>query len=481
MTVFASEFPANADIDSSRFAAAILAWVRGIQKSDVLTEIDGKEIYDDDVWLESPSGEELAVKSYEDDKHTVFGVRHELPDKEGRRWRTEAVYTCFEGQGYLRVRGQCVATDPNAQILMPQKPHFITQSIEDGWGSIDGTFKVQSTPHYFTEDEIDTALGIFSGSASRFLPVVYVSRGNDNQLPLDVRFLAKKLSGVAHVVVEPNRAFSFKLKTTAQGENPYAGATALFAPGGKQLVRLFKRSDDNGGRKLAQFLVQHASRYMSGLAAKCGWEWQHIQEAQSRNLREKVIEAASDELEEYMEAFDAEIRAKDEQIKNLKELLELAKADQAAGETDLAELVSRPLCSKIGDQIYDGEFSDRLRLFLSTKLSTTPKEVDARTEEFCRRYLKHTLFTGRSGALVAQIKTASRDGKRMPKELGALLEGIGYQKSQDGKHLKFTPPDGLFGVVQETLPSTPSDSQRGGKNRGLEVIRHLNLMELKGR
>lgn len=218
---------------------------------------------------------------------------------------------------------------------------------------------------------------------------------------------------------------------------------------------------------------------MSSLAAMHGWEWQNIQEAQSRLLRERVTEQSSEELEGYIEIFDSEIQAKDEQIQNLKQLLELSKAQSSQHSVDTSDLVPPELAKKIGRQLYDGEFSDRLRNFLILCQRGALDEVDNRTNELITRYLQDTEFTGRSVSLSSQIKSACRDGKQMPKQLGAIMQGLGFLKSQDGKHLKYSPPKDLFGLQTEILPSTPSDSQRGGKNRGAEVIRGFGIGDLK--
>lgn len=251
MSIFASEFPVSSSIDKAKFVAAVLAWLRGIKKSTVLSTFDTKEIHDDDVWLETPTGETLSLKSYEDHQKAAFGARHELPDADGRRWRTECVLFKLQDQAYLRVRGQCVTTNPEAGTVAPLKPHLITQSIEDGWAVSDGQLAIQSNPHHLSKQDLPTASAVIAGNATSFLPCIYVSRNNDNSLPLDVASLAKKSSGVAHVIVEPDRGFSFKLMEACDGTNPYGGAIGIVTPDGKQIGRLFRKNGENRKQKTA--------------------------------------------------------------------------------------------------------------------------------------------------------------------------------------------------------------------------------------
>ncbi len=218
---------------------------------------------------------------------------------------------------------------------------------------------------------------------------------------------------------------------------------------------------------------------MSGLAAQRGWEWQTLQEAQSRKLRERALSQTSEDLEEYISAFDAELQAKQERIENLESLLEIARAEKSEGVSDSTDILPSGLSDVIGPQLYEGEFSDRLRLFAKLYVENKLDQIDDRTKLFITRLLQHTETSGRAVSLVAQIKSAGRDGKQMPKLLGSLLTSLNFEKSQDGKHLKFNPPKELFGLKMEVLPSTPSDSQRGGKNRSAEVIKNFGLSELK--
>jgi hypothetical protein len=218
---------------------------------------------------------------------------------------------------------------------------------------------------------------------------------------------------------------------------------------------------------------------MSGLAAREGWEWQDLQEAQSRSLRERALEASDENLDEYIEAFDSELSAKNEKIENLELLLEIEKAKKSVNADNVYDFFPESLKGDIGPELYDGEFFDRLRSFVTLALNAPSLERNDRTDEFVKRFLKSTKFSGRSATLVAQIKTACRDGNQMPSQLGSLLTGFGFKKDREDNHLIYKPPSDLFGLPAETLPSTPSDSQRGGKNRGSEVIRNFGLNDLR--
>lgn len=479
MSIFATELQVKPGISKAAFVAAIVAWLRGINRSTILESADAYENYDDEIWRETANGETLSLKSFEQSSSKVFGARLEIPDDAGRKWRTECVLTDLGNKAFLRVKGQCVAVHHSALVEAPKKPHIIRQAIEDGWCVSDGMIAPSLLPVILSASQLDLATAAIEGRATELLPTLYVSRGNQDHLPLNVDIVAKSLAGICHVMVEPSRGFSFELMETTKRRNPYGGAVSLFSPNGREQFRLFKEFEDKSGSRLARECILRVSTFVSSLAAKKAWEWQDLQEAQSRRLREMATTASSEGLDDYVATFDSEISAYRERIENLEARLaiETARADNDAMVTE--DLFPNELKKRIGPELYDGEFTDRLRSFIVGALESPTKDRNGRTDEFAKRLLKELKFSGRSQSLISQIKSACRDGNQMPKQLGSLLSGFGFSRSNDGPHLKFEPPKELFGLGIEVLPSTPSDSQRGGRNRGAEVIRSFGLNELK--
>lgn len=479
MSIFATELAVKVGISKAQFVASVISWLRGIKRSTILQAYDAKESYDDETWLETADGETLALKTFEGGGVSVYGARLEIPDKYGRKWRTECVLTDFGHESFLLVRGQCVALNDQATVVVPKKPHFVRQAIEDGWCVSDGLLAPSLAPHPLSGGSLDIASKVILGGATNLLPMLYVSRGDSNHLPFDTNRAAKELAGVCHVVVEPSRSFSFDLMEKTGRRNPYGGAVALISPSGRHIFRALKRSDDQHGATLLQHCIHSANSYVSSRAALKGWEWQDLQVAQSRRLREIATTQRSDDLEAYIDTFDNELKAKQERIEKLEAQLEIAEANRSTETLITEDLFPFELKKRIGPELYDGEFTDRLRSFIESALKepTTPR--NRRTDEFISRLIENLHFSGRSQVLISQIKRACRDGNQMPRQLGQILSGFGYTKSSDGPHTKFEPPAELFGLQTEILPSTPSDSQRGGKNRSAEVIRSFGLNDLK--
>lgn len=476
MSIFATEVPVRSDLTKAEFAAQAIAWVRGIEKSTVLEQVDEKELHYDSAEVRSASGEVFSLKSYSNVSERAYGVRSELPDAHDRVWRTECVYLRRNDKAFLRVRGQCVALAASATLLQPKKPHFLTQVLEEGWGIADGVLSVQGVPHFLQAGDEELAEAVLKGEATEFLPCVYVANGVSE---LDLERLARQLAGICHVVVEPDRRFSEELSQRAQVKAPSNRAIGLFDSAGKQRLGLVPGIGSRPSWAIHDEICSSANSVMSGLAPKRGWEWQQLQEAEARSLREQALSDNSGVLDEYIDVFGRELKAKDERIQDLERSLWQAQTEQGQVHIESEALIVDGVKLACGAELYDGEFDDRLRYLLNTMLPRVEDTVDLRTAAFARNLIDRTEFSGRAAGLAARIKNAGKDGNQMPVQLGRILQELGYTKSQDGKHLKFTPGEQLFGLPSETLPSTPSDSQRGGKNRAAEVIKSLALNDLK--
>ncbi|AOZ68827.1 hypothetical protein LPB142_05415 [Rhodobacter xanthinilyticus] len=116
----------------------------------------------------------------------------------------------------LRVRAQCLARETLVRLEVPKRTHLIRMLLDEGAVLDDGLFRPACAPHRLSDDSagLDQAEAIIRGAAVSSLPVVYLSalEGGGWALRRDeVARLATDLGGVAQVVCEPSREFSFRL------------------------------------------------------------------------------------------------------------------------------------------------------------------------------------------------------------------------------------------------------------------------------
>lgn len=171
------------------------------------------------------------------------------------------------------------------------------------------------------------------------------------------------------------------------------------------------------------------------------------------------------------------MRTKDARILELESALSDALSADAAQVSSGIGLISDELSSVIGKQLYDGEISDRVRRALSCYISDDRIKKSKRDHHLIQRLLGASQFSGRSLGLANEIKAACRDVNEMPKRMGAIFSRLGFIRSEEGKHLKFTPPVEFGGIDVAVLPKTSSD-HRAGLNQASDIIDSFSIKDL---
>lgn len=477
MGVFATEFRVSPDITQVNFLAQIVAWIKGIQESTVFHDVAAKDLDDDDAFIEASSGETLSVKKVVTQSGFVIGAKYEIPDEEGRIWRTEVVLTNSSDTAKLRIRGQCVAITAEVPVSRPKMPFILKSVLEEGWGESDGGLKVQALPHSAAEHGTDFICKLLKGEANCALPIVYLSINPEGRYDVSPEYLARKLGGVAHVVKEPSRSFSFTLSRESLGINPFDGNVTISTSGSGVVRRFFL-----GGRlptmeKLSSAVEDAAIVAAANKNILGGWSWRDLQEQQSRNLKKKIKDANGGS-DKYAEVFDKELEQKEKEISELRAEVERLSNAQYADVSFGDGLMPSELVDALGDELYPGEFSDRLR-YLVKIAQKNMASVDLLTTSFSSIFIEITSSSGRSVGIIADLKAASKKGKRFGPAMAQVLNRLGYVITEDGKHIKASPPSGPISGQTLTLPKTASDNARGGANQVSDIESALGLKFLK--
>lgn len=482
MLPFSTELPVRTSPNRAAFVAEVVGWLRGMKHKTVLSSASEAELDGANVHVRSASGEELRMRELQaTDGWTAIGARHDLPDDLGRLWRTECVLrraAAEGGQDLVRLRTQCIATTAGARLESPRKPYLIKALIKDGWGGKDRQFSVSDDPIWLKSDDegLATASSITLGDATKWLPVVYVSATGKSTWVLDrreIEKLAYDLGGIAHVVVEPDRAFSFSLREQTEAKNAYGGTFALSVPGQGIVRRYYIGWQIQDGIELAATIRKAASILRSQMPS-FGWDWTELQEqalrAQRWNEKSRLTAAESEQL--YLE----EIENLQDRIRQLEQSL-LTRPDDSVG-TDEGEFSTENFIIRIGPEIYIGEISDRLRLAARTTLAVADQiGLDSRSKVILQRVLERLPFSPALAELSQDLARATKDPKRVASELTSLLTRHGYSEKSDNKHIRMEAEQLFEGLDAITIPKTPSD-HRGLKNLRKQIERTLGITKL---
>lgn len=483
MLPFSTEFPVRASANRAAFVAEVVGWLRGMKHQSVLSSASEAELDGGNVHVRSPTGEELRMRELQTAADwSAIGARHDLPDNLGRVWRTECVLrrsAAENGQDLVRLRTQCIATTAGAKLEVPRKPYLIKALLKSGWGGRDRQFSVSDQPIWIenNEDGLATAVAVTDGQATKWLPVVYVSATGKSTWIIgqrEIDKLAYDLGGIAHVVVEPDRAFSLSLRERTGAKNAYGGTLALSSPGQGIVRRYYIGWQIQDGIELAATIKEAATTLRSQMPS-FGWDWTELQEqalrAQRENEKSRLTAAESEQL--YLEEIDN----LQDRIRQLEQALPARPADSVG--TDEGEFSSDNLIRRIGPEIYAGEISDRLRFAARTTLDFADQiGLDARSKVVLQRVLARLPLSPALTELLQDIARATKDPKRVASELTSLLGRHGYSEKSDNKHIRMEAKELFEGLDAITIPKTPSD-HRGLMNLQKQVERTLGITKLE--
>lgn len=478
MTLLSIEFPVKKTITRAEFAAQVIAWIQGMNSTSLFNSGDSLDNFSDEFTISSESGETLVLKEITQDDGFVIGARHEVSDNEDRIWRSEVVLTSLASGSALRSRSQCISTSALARVQVPKKPFIVNMAIDDKWPDKDGNIDIDRNAIHLKEEDTETTADLMTGVSAVRLPVIYISRNEHSNLPLganDIGRLASRLGGIAHVMTEPSKAFSTRLRGLVSGRNPYRGSVGVcVAPHG--LVRRFFLGDSlPTAEDLSRAVYNFCIQLSSNKKAQIGWDWQDILDRNAKDLRNRVKQG-SEELGAWMDAQDKESSEKDRTIADLREQISTLQEQALNTASAEDEVLSPTLRERIGREFYRGEFADRFRLICATVTKQTDSDLDPRTIALAEKLIGTTRYSGNSQKLKMRINAAGKDSATADKKLGDILLELGFSKRLDGGHPVMSPTT-AFGVSTQTLSSSPSD-HRAGKNAASRIIRDLGLRNL---
>jgi hypothetical protein len=414
------------------------------------------------------SGQKIVVLKFTAGPEEFAGFRHEWQDPEKFTWTTDICGWRTPSSFLVSVQVSSLADSIGERPRTPKKPKIVKMLLDKLGGDMDGPFSISAEPVVLEEGQLDLAVRILKGETGNFLPVIYVSSTWKNEPALDVRALAGWLSGMAHVVVEPNRRFSFHLAGKVDRINPYAGASAICWPHGSGQLLKFQPSKFTSPHSYSNEICRSLQRALSGRRPNTKCTWDYIRERIFGHKVKALREAGEINLEEYAKAFDAELNATkrqllvaEQEISTLKR--ELAQTNETYRQQDEGLLeFGREL------DLYPGEHRDVV--IWALQIASRNVNSDGRVKEVLDSLMLANQASGTMEKMQQTIKDAVGGCENIGKEQWKALEKAGFSISEDGKHYKL-----MFRNDERytfAMAKTGSD-HRGMKNWVSDVTKRL--------
>lgn len=429
------------------------------------------------------------ISSYTDFEVTkeniTFSIRHIKSEKmellasrfenreENAVWYNDSIFLCEGGVKSLLIQLNCNRTNYRTQLPRIHKPYIVRKFVESGYCRDDAGIPVCDTPIVMDEKYYDICVKVMRGEYENTMPIVYISCDYMGEYAISSEYLARQLSGVAHVFVEKNREIALKLREDTEGNNVHTGYVGIYFPGTKlcQKHGIEYYRDD---REMGSEIINSVWSALINRLDSSVYNWNQIIAIQSRQkMSEWQDISAKDkqQLSEYMDNFDAENESLRQQIAELNKQVYSLHAQLDAFRSSKKEANVESRFYNIGEEpnLYDSERNDLLYSILSQVQSKF--DVNSRGYIIIQSLLEANPYVGECSRIMSEVRNVfSGDGK-LTSAKKSQLKSAGFSVQEEGPHYKVIFHDERY---MFTVSKSPSD-HREGKNMISDISKVIDI------
>ena len=466
MLSFQAEFPVGSETTATRFLSSVKKWLLGSPHT-VFKSGDLEELLVAEEWKLIKSRESVESLKFEEEIEQAAAVRYKRLE-ESLEWVTTVVFSRDSKGSWIGIRVSCDSNHPTVSVPIAKKPVLLRVLLDELKGGSDGDIPVLNGSHKLANSQIDLASSCIWGTANCKLPIVYVSSKFREGYVVDVVSLGKSLSGMAHVLVEPNRAFSVRLKSEVNSENAYGGAIGVYWPEGTGSHAFFISRLYDSPQEIERAVIEEVRVALVNKRPQSRVTWAYVQELISKKKLLALRLEGSHELKQYISNFDSELQAKSQQLVDAEREIMRLKADVRRYQSQSSHISGLFLKTGGEQDLYPGEI--RGIVFDAIEEART-RVLDASRRQHVLANIAHANPpNGEAAKMHDLIKAILRDYRSMDSKTRRSLEEIGFEITEDGKHYKMIfQGDGRYIF---TLSKSGSDV-RGGLNQASDINRLL--------
>lgn len=466
MLTFKTQFP----LDDSKTIDDLLEcsriWLMGSPHSELSSQLKDTKLQEGSSF--SSRYESLNCSVFGDIETEIGGIRYEKREDGEIRWLTEVVGSKSSTGFIVAVQLSVDSELPVERLDQGKRPHILKSLMKHIGGGIDGVLKVSDTPIRIQEHDLHLAADIICGRTSCAMPVVYVSANRENRPFIDVDQVSKWLSGMAHVVIEPSRSFSFKLMHEVYNENAYGGAVGIYWPDGIGKWLLLPSGKHAEAKEMQAAVIRKVRTSLLSQRTKKECTWSYLSELIARRRLLDLRKSGTGDIEEYIRHFDAEISSKNEDIRRLEMELTRTRYARQLIVSSTNQSVSSVLLASGERDLYQAERLDILMDAL--KSAAEAAEPHSRRWDVLRDIADQNNNSGEREEILERLKHMLRQYDSMTSSKKAEFESLGFEIKEDGKHYKLLyRGDARYPFI---LPKTGSD-WRGGLNAFSDLRRRI--------
>lgn len=516
MLLFSTILEINPSMTKDAFIQLAIEWNQGSPHAGNV--IPGIEWHGERNIRYGEEGLWLAIEEYRN--QNIIAVRYEKREKDGVIWDTDYVMNFSSMKMAIRLDRSYTEEALTASRQF-SAPYFITLLIERGYLKKDGILPVVHRPVILEDEDLEMLADVICGRMRCRLPVVYVSKTYYDEDPVNVRALASRLKGVAHVLVQKGNRQNSRLKELCSQKNEYYGAIGIYYPNQALEHRRYMArssalrgtSDENASYPkgagsdplLLEKVVRSVIQYSNAQMIDTLYTWQGVNNALLRDrlasqreerlaaeeaqraaereavklldtrdeeesrIRKQAMEEARCEADRILEVFEEDMQRFQKQIEELTRANEALQYENQGLKAKLDRVDSEPVLFMGNEtEFYPGEIKDFVLNALSDALSRM--QPKSRRADIVQDIIQNNDYQKQNDKLEEEIKRLLKNYNGMSGRLKQAFEDLGFTVTEDGKHCKIAYyGDGRYLAV---FAKTPGDG-RSGKNNASDLLKKI--------
>ncbi len=466
MLLFSTILNINENMSEEDFIQLVIEWNQtNPYKYNVIPDIvwNGESnirFGNDQLWLE--------INEYAD--KNIIAVRYEKIAEDGAVWDTDYVMNFNEMRMAIQLDR---SYREDALFISPDfsTPHFITLLIERGYLKDDNDLPVDRVPLLINDTNLSCISRVICREIKYQLPVVYISKNYYDEDPIDVKKLAGRLKGVAHVMLQESKVTNKALMIATDKQNDYNGSIGIYFPNSlsKKNYRYYR--EEGYDEALYNKVLREVIKYSNSFVLDDLYTWSGVNSALladglasqrlARQEAEKAKRRAEEEKEDVYAEFGEDIETLEKRNEAQRNEILALRVENQGLRSKLAENDSVPILFTGEEKdFFAGEIREFALRALSLALQNNIKS-ETRFADVISDLIKNNLTEEELTKRQAKIKELLSSYTGMTSEIRQELLNMGITITDDGKHYKLT-YHGDDRYVN-TMAKTPSD-WRGSKN-----------------
>lgn len=418
--------------------------------------------------------DKLSIEIIDYPEKDILAVRHEKITDDEVVWDTDFVVN-FSERRIAILLDRTFSEDALEMNAAFSTPHFISLLIERGYLQDDQDIPVLRDPIIITDRNLETIQRVIKNKEYYALPVVYVAKDFADQDPLSISWLASRLKGAAHVLVEESKEACKKCTEICGETAEEHGAVRIYYPslGVNRKRFLFRSATGNMDVRLDK-VIRHVIQYWNSQRMDTLYTWHGVNSAvlanNLQNQIQRLAEAESakqsveEEINQVYEEFDEDIKSLQQKLEELSKANEALQLENFGLRAKMHASDAMPIIYQ-GDEedFYPGEIKDMVLGVLADALNNTEKGT--RLHDVLEDILENNTYRHLSDERKQRVKNLFKGYKTLTGTMKQELLSLGFQITDDGKHYKIIYQGDPRYMV--TIGKTPSDNRAGSNNAGM--------------